>query len=137
VIFVTFSVLAELNRLRYKGGMPILKRGGSGRPEEFVTTVPAGHVREGEMTAARVHGRKIILTRYEGQLYAIDSLCPHAAADLGHGSLHRWRLCCHEHDYCFDVRTGRIVWPEDEVYRLRRYEVKEEDGVVKVRLSLI
>lgn len=117
--------------------MPILKRGGAARSDEFVSTVPAAGVREGEMTATRVNGRKVILTRHEGQLYAVDSLCPHAAADLSQGSLRRWRLCCHEHDYCFDLRTGRIVWPEDEVYRLRRYEVKEEDGVVKVRLNPI
>jgi nitrite reductase/ring-hydroxylating ferredoxin subunit len=68
-------------------------------------------------------------------LYAIDSACPHAAADLSRGTLRGWQICCHEHDYCFDLRSGRIVWPEDEVYRLRHYETKEENGVVLVRLT--
>ena len=39
------------------------------------------------------------------------------------------------HDYCFDVASGRLVWPDDEPYRLRRYDVKEEGGVVKVRTA--
>ncbi len=89
---------------------------------------------EEEMTAVKVDGRKIILIRYEGRVYAIDSLCPHAAADLTKGSLRSWQLCCHEHNYCFDIRSGLIVWPEDEVYRLRRYEVKEADGQIFIRL---
>ncbi len=100
-----------------------------------MATVDAARVVEDEMTAVQVRGRRVILTRVDGALYAIDSACPHAAADLSRGSLRRWRICCHEHDYCFDIRSGRLVWPEDEPYRLRRYEVKEEGGVVMVRLA--
>jgi nitrite reductase/ring-hydroxylating ferredoxin subunit len=92
-------------------------------------------VAEDLMTVVKIGGRKIILTRHNSQLYAFDSTCPHAAADLSRGTLRAWQICCHEHDYCFDMRSGRIVWPEDEVYRLRRYETKEEDGAVLVRLT--
>lgn len=103
--------------------------------EEFVKTVPSERVGENAVTDVKIQGRKILLTRYDGVLYAIDSACPHAAADLSRGSLRGWQICCHEHDYCFDLRSGRIVCPEDEVYRLRRYETKEEDGVILVRLT--
>ena len=104
---------------------------------KYFETVATDEVKEDEMTAVRVGNRKVLLTRHKGALYAVDTQCPHAAADLSKGSLRTWQLCCHEHDYCFDVRNGRIVWPEDEVYRLKRYEVKEEGGQVLVRLSLI
>ncbi len=113
--------------------MPLFKRTPAGDAEGYVATVPVAAVTEDEMTIVRVAGKKIILTRRAGRLYAIDSACPHGAADLSEGSLRRGRLCCHEHDYCFDVATGLLVWPDDEPYRLRRYDVKEEDGVVKVR----
>jgi nitrite reductase/ring-hydroxylating ferredoxin subunit len=83
---------------------------------------------------ANVAGQRIILLRWEGRVYAVHSECPHAAADLAKGELHRWKLTCPEHHYCFDVRNGRLLWPEDEHYRLRTFEVKEEEGVVKVRL---
>jgi nitrite reductase/ring-hydroxylating ferredoxin subunit len=113
--------------------MPLFKRGPSADPQGFIPIVPAADVVEDEMTTVRVGGKKVILTRHDGRLYAIDSTCPHGAADLSEGSLRRGRLCCHEHDYCFDVGSGRLVWPDDEPYRLRRYDVVEEDGVVKVR----
>lgn len=103
--------------------------------EIFVPTIAAEIVLEDHMTTAVVKGRRILLTRHQGDLYAFDSACPHAAADLAKGSLRRGRICCREHDYCFDVRTGRIRWPEDEVYRLRRYEVREAGGVIMIRID--
>jgi nitrite reductase/ring-hydroxylating ferredoxin subunit len=99
-----------------------------------VAVVAGSAVREGEMTAVSVNGRKLILTRWEGRLYAVNSECPHAAADLSRGSLHRWKITCPEHEYCFDIRDGRLTWPEDEYYRLRVYQVKQEEGVVMVKI---
>jgi nitrite reductase/ring-hydroxylating ferredoxin subunit len=104
---------------------------------DFIVAARSEAVTEGQMTAVKVAGRRVILTRHNGRLYAIDSSCPHAAADLAKGSLRSWQLCCHEHDYCFDIRSGRLVWPEDEPYRLRRYETREEGGQVKVRLAAL
>lgn len=117
--------------------MPLFKQNKDSGADTFVETVTARQVIEDEITIVRVGDRRVILTRYKGKVYAIDALCPHAAADLSKGSLRSWQLCCHEHDYCFDIRSGRIVWPEDEIYRLKRYDVKEENGMVLVRLTLI
>lgn len=115
--------------------MPIFGREKAAGTDDFVIATSGDSVREGASTHVKIGGRKILLTRHDGRLYAIDSTCPHAAADLSQGSLRSWQICCREHDYCFDIRTGRIVWPEDEVYRLRRYETKEEDGVILIRLT--
>lgn len=115
--------------------MPLFNRSKARETEEYAPSVPAADVVEGKFLAVKIGPKKVLLTRFNGQVYAIDSLCPHAAADLSAGTLRSWQICCHEHDYCFDIRTGRIVWPEDEVYRLRRYETKEEGGRVFVRLN--
>jgi nitrite reductase/ring-hydroxylating ferredoxin subunit len=116
--------------------MPILKRRRENdSPAEFTYAAQGDAVAEDAMTVVKLGGRKVILTRHNGQPYAIDTTCPHAAADLSRGTLRGWQICCHEHDYCFDMRNGRIVWPEDEVYRLRRYETKEEDGAIFIRLA--
>lgn len=115
--------------------MPLFKNNKESNADAFIETVSGSLVKEDELTTVRVSDRKVLLTRHNGKLYAIDSLCPHAAADLSKGSLRSWQVCCHEHDYCFDIRTGRIVWPEDEVYRLKRYDVKEANGMVMVRLA--
>ena len=113
--------------------MPLFKRGPAPDAEGYIEAIPAANVGEDEMTVVHVGSKKVILTRHDGRLVAIDSACPHGAADLSEGTLRRGKLCCHEHDYCFEVASGRLLWPDDEPYRLRRYDVKEEDGVVKVR----
>jgi nitrite reductase/ring-hydroxylating ferredoxin subunit len=102
----------------------------------FFETVAADAVREGELTAVTINGRKLLLTRYEGQVYAFSALCPHAAANLADGWLSRFKITCADHEYCFDVRNGRILWPADENYRLKLFAVKEEAGVVKVKVEI-
>lgn len=101
----------------------------------FVAVAAASTVASGHLTPVAVRGRHLLLTRHEGKLWAFGRYCPHAAGDLCQGALVRHKLICPEHDYSFDIRTGRILWPEDEVYRLPCYEVKEEDGIIKVRLG--
>ncbi len=117
--------------------MPLFKRDKTQSEAEFLDVAGVESVLEDRMTLVEIDKRKIILTRHGERVYAIDTICPHAAADLSKGSLRSWQICCHEHDYCFDIRTGRIVWPEDEVYRLRRYDVKEDNGRVWVRLAAV
>lgn len=100
----------------------------------FFTTVAADQVQPGQMTTVTINGHKLILTCWEGDLAAFSSVCPHAAADLSRGWLGRGKVTCPDHDYCFQVSDGRLLWPEDEPYRLKMYDVKVDDGLIKVRL---
>jgi 3-phenylpropionate/trans-cinnamate dioxygenase ferredoxin component len=114
--------------------MPLFQKKPDPDPEGYYPTVPADTIQQDRITAVQVDGRPLILTRVDGVIHAVSARCPHAAADLTKGSLYRGRIECPDHGYRFDVRTGRTLWPEDEVCRLKRYAVKEEGGVVKVKL---
>ncbi len=100
----------------------------------FYAAATAAAVQEGTMTTVKVAGQRLILTRQQGKALAFSALCPHAAADLSKGQLRNGRVTCPEHGYKFDVCNGRILYPSDENYRLKRYEVKEEDGQVWVKV---
>ena len=89
----------------------------------------------GEMTTVKVNGRALIISKFNDQIYAFDDTCPHGAASLAKGSLSRYKISCPDHGYCFDIRTGGIIWPEDELYRLRRYAVKVDNGQIKLLLA--
>lgn len=101
----------------------------------FYETVAETAVVAGQMTPARAAGKQILLTRWDGALYAFAATCPHAAVSLADGEISRYKVVCPEHDYCFDVRNGRILWPEDELYRLPTFPVKVVAGKVWVQLS--
>ena len=79
---------------------------------------------EGEFTLVELAGEELILTLAEGEPVAFRRTCPHAAADLSAGDLHRGRVTCPLHGYKFDMRTGRIRYPIDESYQLRCYAVE-------------
>jgi nitrite reductase/ring-hydroxylating ferredoxin subunit len=102
--------------------------------EGYFETVTAVSVKSGEMTAVTINGQKLILTRWEDKLFAFNATCPHAAADLAEGWVNRYKVTCPDHEYCFDMRDGRILWPDDEFYRLKKYNLKEVDGIIKVKL---
>jgi nitrite reductase/ring-hydroxylating ferredoxin subunit len=116
--------------------MGIFRRKAPADAEGFVeTAVIAADVQPDQMKVVKVNGREVILTRCDDQLYAFSNDCPHAAAALSGGTLHRWKVCCPDHGYCFDIRNGRLTWPPDEPYRLQRYAVKVENGRVKIKLE--
>jgi nitrite reductase/ring-hydroxylating ferredoxin subunit len=100
----------------------------------FYTAVPTTAVKPDQLTKVEINGQPILLTRWQDELVAVSALCPHAAADLSKGEFYRGKIECPDHGYVFDVRNGRTLWPEDEMCRLKRFVVKEEGGVVKVKI---
>jgi nitrite reductase/ring-hydroxylating ferredoxin subunit len=99
----------------------------------FYLAGPAADLAEDQLLALKIAGDSVLVTRLDGQLFAFSAVCPHAAADLGKGAFYRGRIDCPDHGYRFDVRTGRVLWPPDEVCRLKRYQVLEDDGWIKVK----
>jgi nitrite reductase/ring-hydroxylating ferredoxin subunit len=76
---------------------------------------------------------EIVLARYQGRLYALDSLCPHEGGRLSEGPLWEGRyLTCPLHLYRFDPRTGRSV--EVECANARTYPVREVNGAAELDL---
>ena len=101
----------------------------------FVTAVAAAEVPAGQVVAMTINGVDLALARWQGRVIAFNDRCPHAAASLAQGTFYRGKVECAEHSYVFDVQTGRTLWPPDEVCHLKLYPVKEEQGLIKVKLS--
>ena len=86
-----------------------------------------------QMRTVEIAGEVVIVTKIEEELHAFSAVCPHASGDLRKSEIYRGRIDCPDHGYRFDIRSGRVLWPPDEVCRLRRYEVVHIDGQIKVR----
>lgn len=94
------------------------------------TEISAETITENSMTSATIAKTKLILTRLDDKIIAFSRTCPHAAADLSKGSLHRGRISCPDHGWKFDIHSGRVLWPEDEFCTLKRYPVKIANGII-------
>ena len=99
----------------------------------YYPTVSAASVVEGRPVAVKVTGEPILLIRLGDVIQAVGRFCPHAAGDFANGEQVRHKLICPEHDYSFDLRSGRVLWPADETYCLKRFDATVKDGIVMVR----
>ena len=86
------------------------------------------------MEIVEAQGRKILLAKRYGRIYALDNTCPHLGGSLGRGTLQGDRVVCPLHHWVFELATGRAVeGVADE--KVAVYETKVEDGKIWVRVS--
>ena len=102
--------------------------------DQWTLTVPADHVRTGELTGADAGGVPILLTRRaDGSVVALADRCTHRGAPLHEGALVEDCIVCpwHGSEFGLDgaVRRGPASRPQ------LAYEVSERDGQVMVRVT--
>ena len=96
----------------------------------LVTVARAADVPAGTVTTVVADGEPLALAHVGGEFYATQNACPHLQGPLGEGWVEDCVLTCPWHGWQFDLRTGENVF--DLAIRLRRYEVRVEEGEVKV-----
>jgi len=100
--------------------------------ERLVTVASADEIPPGGLKHVEVDGEEIALANVDGEVYAVQGHCLHLKGPLAEGHLEHAVLTCPWHGWQYDVRTGLNEF--DHAIRLRTYEVRIEDGEVKVAL---
>ena len=93
------AMLQKLLRLSSRQG--VLVRGGSTLEEGTARTVDIGDPLAG--------GKQVVLCKLQGEVYALDSLCPHdSGGRIQSGPLEHGKFAiCPLHRYMFDPKTGK------------------------------
>jgi len=52
---------------------------------------------------------KVALFKYDGEVFALNNVCPHQGAPLHEGFFDDGIVTCPLHAWDFDVRTGKVV----------------------------
>jgi len=80
-------------------------------------------VADAELRAFAVTGVTwpVIVTRIDGELFAVPGVCPHEDVSLANGDLEGTLLACPGHGYVFDLRTGTCR--HEPLLELRRYPI--------------
>jgi nitrite reductase (NADH) small subunit len=69
---------------------------------------------EGNVNEQRVGDFEICLAKVDGELRALDNLCPHRRGPLGQGWIEGNAVVCPWHSWAFDLTTGCATYPEGE-----------------------
>ena len=99
----------------------------------FVRVAVMDELREDGGIQRAVGDREVGLFKLDGEVCAIDGVCPHVGGPLGEGFVEDGTVSCPVHGWSFDLRTGQCT--TNPRARVDCFETKVEDGAVFVRLS--
>jgi NAD(P)H-dependent nitrite reductase small subunit len=88
---------------------------------------------EGDGKVVKVEGREIGLFLIDGQVFAIDNVCPHMGGPLVEGQLEGKVISCPWHAWTFDVSTGICTF--NDAINVATFEVRLRNGNVEVFLE--
>ena len=77
-------------------------------------------------------GSELAVYNVDGEFYATENFCPHKGAPLSEGVLCGHVVECGWHGWQFDVRNGECLTVRETI---KTYEIKVEDGVLKVEVG--
>ena len=98
----------------------------------FVRLAALSQLPEGSALHVETAEGAVAICNVEGELYAIDGICPHSGGPLGEGALHGRILVCPFHAWGFDCVTG--LSDAGDSLRQATYPVHTENGDIFVDL---
>ncbi len=88
--------------------------------------------RQGAVTEMQAGGRAICLANVDGELCALDNLCPHRQGPLGEGWVEDGAVVCPWHSWAFNAKTGDGVL--DHGMRVDVFPLRVEGGEVLIQV---
>ena len=100
----------------------------------FVAVARVEEVPPGTVIPVRVGDEELALAHCDDGFFAVAGHCLHLQGPLAEGHLDGCGLICPWHGWQYDVRTGKNDF--DLAIQLRTYDVRVEDGEVRLALSV-
>ena len=101
---------------------------------DFKPAADLEDIPENGVHGVEVDGRKIVLIRRRGKVYALEDRCSHEEFPLSAGEVTGDQITCMLHGARFELSTGK---PKalPAVLPVKTYETRVEDGRVHVKLD--
>lgn len=98
---------------------------------QFHPVFPDSELSDNDSKSALVEGKRVLVCRAGGTLYAVENRCTHQEAELEGGRIRGCFISCPLHGVKFDLRDGV---PMGQLTRvpLPTFEIRVVDGVIEV-----
>ncbi len=97
--------------------------------EPFARAFAVSELQAGNATMVAVGDYDIALFNVDGEIFAIDDVCPHFAGSLAEGTVEGETVSCPLHGWCFNLRDGKMPGGRRSV---ATFDVRIEAGDVYV-----
>jgi nitrite reductase/ring-hydroxylating ferredoxin subunit len=74
-----------------------------------ISVATSSQVKEGELLPVKVENQKVMLTRINGQVHALQNKCPHLGMPLAKGKVCDGVVTCPWHGASYNLSTGENV----------------------------
>ena len=101
------------------------------RDDGFVFAAREAALAEGTALSVDIGGHTYVLFRIDGQVRAIDGLCPHEGGPLAEGTISKGVVTCPWHGWTFDACTGCSLEPAGN--DVAHYPTLVEEGNVYLK----
>lgn len=91
-------------------------------------------VQDGKLMHITAGGKEIVVTKLDGNYYAMDNVCAHAGADLHEGELNNNELTCPWHGARWDIKTGNLISFPQKLKPLQSHKISIEKDIVYVEI---
>lgn len=98
--------------------------------DDFERVCSVDEVPEFMPRKVQVAGRGVLVCRNDGEIRAVDEICPHKNQSMERAPVLNGEIICPHHRYRFDLETGRC---NQRCAPVQVYEVEVVDGQVWVR----
>lgn len=99
---------------------------------EFKTVCRVGEITEGEGKTVSVNGKLVALFHCDGELKAIDDMCPHMGASLAGGHVEGDIVTCPWHAWRFRLSDG--AWADNPRIKIGCYKVQVVGDEIQVEV---
>jgi nitrite reductase/ring-hydroxylating ferredoxin subunit len=79
-------------------------------------------------------GKEIVVTKLDGNYYAMDNVCTHAGADLHEGELNNNELTCPWHGAKWDIKTGNLISFPQKLKPLQSHKISIENDTLYIEI---
>ena len=91
-------------------------------------------VQDGKLMHITAGGKEIVVTKLDGNYYAMDNVCTHAGADLHEGELNNNELTCPWHGARWDIKTGNLISFPQKLKPLQSHKISIEKDTLYVEI---
>lgn len=101
-------------------------------PGEWTDAADDADVTEGALVVADVSDRKVLLTRVDGKVCALENTCTHAGGPLNEGTVEDGTVVCPWHGSRFRLADGAVVGGP-ATFPQPKFETRKRAGKIQVR----
>ena len=91
-------------------------------------------IEEGKLVHITASGKELVVTKLDGNYYAMDNICTHAGAELHEGELNNSELICPWHGAKWDIKTGSLISFPQKLKPLQSHSVSVENDTLFIEV---